>query len=67
MKLLLIVIGLLLLLPMAVSLLLGTLLASFFAGLALVGVLLKLLPLLAVGLLLYWLVTRQRRTSRPGP
>lgn len=66
MKYLLIVVGLLLLLPLATSLLFGALLASFFAGLALIGALLKLVPLLAIGLLLYWLVVRQRRTSRPG-
>lgn len=64
MKLVLIVVGLLLVLPLAVSLVFGALLATFFAGLALIGALLKLVPLLAIGLLIYWLVARQRRTSR---
>jgi hypothetical protein len=66
MKLLVIVAGLLLVLPLAASLVFGALLATFFAGLALIGALLKLAPVLALGLLLYWLVVRQRRTSRPG-
>jgi hypothetical protein len=66
MELLLIVAGLLLVLPLAMSLVVAALPASLFAGLALIGAVLKLIPLLAIGIVLYWLFIRQRRTSRPG-
>ena len=58
--------GLLLLLPLAIPLAVGTLVAGLVAGVALVAMALKLAPVLALGLILYWLVTRQRRTLRSG-
>src|SRR5437764_3572587 len=64
MKTLLIVGGLLLLLPLAIPLAVGTLVAGLVAGVALVAMVLKLAPVLALGLVLYWIVTRQRQTLR---
>jgi uncharacterized membrane protein YvbJ len=64
MKTLLMVAGLLLLLPLAMHLLFGILLASLVAGVALIAIGLKLAPVLALGLVLYWIVTRHRRTLR---
>jgi len=64
MKTLLIVGGLLLLLPLAIPLAVGTLVAGLVAGVALVAMVLKLAPVLALGLVLYWIVTRHRRTLR---
>lgn len=61
MKPLLIAAGLLLLLPLAIPLFFGAIVASVFAGVALVGFALKLAPLLAVGILIYWALNRQRR------
>ena len=58
--------GLLLLLPLAIPLAVGTLVAGLVAGVALVAMALKLAPVLALGLVLYWIVTRQRRTLRSG-
>ena len=66
MKTLLMVAGLLLLLPLAIPLAVGTLVAGLVAGVALVAMALKLAPVLALGLVLYWIVTRQRRTLRSG-
>jgi uncharacterized membrane protein len=66
MRTLLMVGGLLLLLPLAIPLAVGTFVASLAAGVALVAVALKLAPVLALGLVLYWIVTRQRRTLRSG-
>jgi hypothetical protein len=66
MKILLIVGGLLLLLPLAIPLAVGTLVAGLVAGVALVAMVLKLAPVLALGLVLYWIVTRQRQTLRSG-
>jgi hypothetical protein len=66
MKTLLMVGGLLLLLPLAIPLAVGTLVAGLVAGVALVAMVLKLAPVLALGLVLYWIVTRQRRTLRSG-
>ena len=66
MKTLLMVAGLLLLLPLAIPLLVGTLVAGLVAGVALVAMVLKLAPVLVLGLVLYWIVRRQRRTLRSG-
>src|SRR5439155_18130876 len=66
MKTLLMVGGLLLLLPLAIPLAVGTLVAGLVAGVALVAIGLKLAPVLALGLVLYWIVTRHRRTLRSG-
>ena len=66
MKTLLMVGGLLLLLPLALPLAVGTLVAGLVAGVALVAMALKLAPVLALALVLYWIVTRQRRTLRSG-
>jgi zinc-ribbon domain len=66
MRTLLMVGGLLLLLPLAIPLAVGTLVAGLVAGVALVAMALKLAPVLALGLVLYWIVTRQRRTLRSG-
>ena len=66
MKTLLMVGGLLLLLPLAIPLAISTLVAGLVAGVALVAMALKLAPVLALGLVLYWIVTRQRRTLRSG-
>ena len=66
MRTLLMVAGLLLLLPLAMPLAVGTLVAGLVAGVALVAMALKLAPVLALGLVLYWIVTRQRRTLRSG-
>jgi uncharacterized membrane protein len=66
MRTLLMVGGLLLLLPLAIPLAVGTFVASLAAGAALVAVAFKLAPVLALGLVLYWIVTRQRRTLRSG-
>ena len=66
MKILLMVGALLLLLPLAIPLAVGTLVAGLVAGVALVAMVLKLAPVLALGLVLYWIVTRQRRTLRSG-
>lgn len=63
MRTILIAAGLLLLLPLAIPLFFGALLASFVAGIALVGILFKAIPLLAIGLLIY-VVLRERRTQR---
>ncbi|HKO24046.1 MAG TPA: hypothetical protein VJY65_04820 [Chloroflexota bacterium] len=51
------------LLPLALHLLFGLLLASLVTGVALVAMAIKLAPVLALGLVLYWIVTR-RRTLR---
>jgi uncharacterized membrane protein YvbJ len=64
MKTLLMVAGLVILLPLAMHLLFGILLASLVAGVALIAIGLKLAPVLALGLVLYWIVTRHRRTLR---
>jgi hypothetical protein len=64
MRTLLMVGGLLFLLPLAIPLAFGTLVAGLVAGVALVAMVLKLAPVLALGLVLYWIVTRQRRTLR---
>jgi uncharacterized membrane protein len=66
MKTLLIVGGLLLLLPLAIPLAVGTFVAGLVASVALIAMALKLAPVLALGLVLYWIVTRQRRTLRSG-
>jgi hypothetical protein len=66
MKTLLMVGGLLLLLPLAIPLAVGTLMAGLVVSVALVAMVLKLAPVLALGLVLYWIVTRQRRTLRSG-
>ena|SRR5436190_24013871 len=66
MRTLLLVGGLLLLLPLALPLAIGTLMAGLIAGVALVAMVLKLAPVLALALVLYWIVTRQRRTLRSG-
>jgi uncharacterized membrane protein YesL len=66
MRTLLMVGGLLFLLPLAIPLAFGTLVAGLVAGVALVAMMLKLAPVLALGLVLYWIVTRQRRTLRSG-
>ena len=66
MRTLLLVGGLLLLLPLALPLAIGTLMAGPIAGVALVAMVLKLAPVLALALVLYWIVTRQRRTLRSG-
>lgn len=58
--------GLLVLLPLALALLFGALVASLFAGIALIHVVFKLAPLLLIGVVLYWFMTRRRRTSQPG-
>ena len=42
------------------------LMAGLIAGVALVAMVLKLAPVLALALVLYWIVTRQRRTLRSG-
>lgn len=60
----LIALGLLLLLPVALPLVFGTLLAGLVAGVALVGIALHLAPLLAVALLLYLVLSRQQRMPR---
>ena len=64
MKTLLIVAGLVILVPLALHLFFGLLLASLVTGLALVAMVIKLAPVLALGLVLYWIVTRHRRTLR---
>jgi uncharacterized membrane protein YvbJ len=64
MKTLLIVAGLVLLVPLALHLFFGLLLASLVASVALVAMAIKLAPVLALGLVLYWIVTRRRRTLR---
>ena len=64
MKTLLIVAGLVLLVPLALHLFFGLLLASVVAGVALVAMAIKLAPALALGFVLYWIVTRRRRTLR---
>jgi hypothetical protein len=66
MRTLLMVGGLLLLLPLALPLAVGTLVAGLVAGVALVAMALKLAPVLALALVLYWIVIRQRRTLRSG-
>jgi uncharacterized membrane protein YesL len=58
--------GLLLLLPLAIPLAVGILLAGLVASVALAAMVLKLVPVLALGLVLYWIVTRQRRALRSG-
>ncbi len=60
----LIAIGLLLLLPLAVPLIFGTLLAGLFAGVAVVGIAVHAAPLIAVALLIYLVMTRQQRMPR---
>ena len=64
MKSLLIVAGLVLLVPLALHLFFGLLLASLVTGVALAAMVIKLAPVLALGLVLYWIVTRRRRTLR---
>src|SRR5947199_4016407 len=66
MKTLLMVGGLLLLLPLAIPLAVGTLVAGLVAGVALVAMVLKLAPVLVLGLVLYWIVIRLRQTLRSG-
>ena len=61
MKTVLIAAGLLLLLPLAIPLAFGTLVAGVVAGVALVATAIKLAPVLALGIVLYWIVTRRRR------
>ena len=60
MKTLLIAAGLLLLLPLAIPIVFGTLVAGVVAGVALVAAAIKLAPVLALGIVLYWIVTRRR-------
>jgi positive regulator of sigma E activity len=64
MKTVLMVAGLVILLPLALHLVFGLLLTSLVAGVALVAMVIKLAPVLALGLVLYWIVTRHRRTLR---
>jgi hypothetical protein len=64
MKTVLMVAGLVILLPLALHFVFGLLLASLVAGAALVAMVIKLAPVLALGLVLYWIVTRHRRTLR---
>ena len=66
MKMLLLGAGLALLLPLAIPLVFGILLASLFAGVAVVATAIKLAPVVAVGIIVYWLVTRQKRTLPSG-
>jgi len=61
MKTLLIVGGLLLLLPLAIPLFFGTLLAGLVAGAVLVGLAFKAAPLIAIAIAVYWFLNRQRR------
>ena len=65
MKTLLLIGGLLLLLPLAIPLFFGALLASLFAGFALIGLAFKLAPLLAVALIIYWFAKGRRRAMYP--
>jgi len=66
MKTLLIVGALLLLLPLAIPLFFGALLASVFAGFALIGLAFKLAPLIAVAIILYWVMSHRRQAMRAG-
>lgn len=66
MKTLLLIGGLLLLLPLAIPLVFGTLVAGVVTGAALVALAVKLAPVLALGVVLYWIVTHRRRTYHSG-
>lgn len=59
--------GLLLLLPLAIPLVIGALVASFVTGAALIAILFKAIPLLAVALVVYLILNRQRRGHYYGP
>jgi hypothetical protein len=58
--------GLLLLLPLAIPLIFGAVVASAFAGIALVALLVKALPVLAIVALVYWALSRPRRYTHQG-
>lgn len=62
-KTVLMVIGGLALLPIALVVLVGAVLASLVAGAAVIAVLFKLAPLIAIGFLVYWFATRQHRMA----
>lgn len=62
-KTVLIVAGLLLLLPLAIPIVFGTLLAGLFAGVAVIGAAIKLAPVIAIALVVYWLLNRQRHAT----
>lgn len=49
-----------------VPLALGALLATVAAGLALVGIVIHLAPVIAIGVIVYWLVNQRRRTVGAG-
>ena len=66
-KTLLIIAGVVLLVPLALHLLFGIVVAGLVLSVALIGLAFKLLPILAVAALVYWIVMRQRRTLRHGP
>jgi hypothetical protein len=66
MKTLLLIGGLLLLLPLAIPLIFGALVAGVVTGVALIALAVKLAPVLALGVVLYWIVTHRRRTYHSG-
>lgn len=66
MRTVLLVAGALLLIPLALHLIFGLVVAGVVVSVALIATAIKLAPLIAIGFLVYWLVARQRRPHHSG-